>query len=96
MKRVLAGLLQFVLLLVTFLVGSVAPAFGVMPYWQWTLGSGRVFVYNGLVLMLALYGLFLLIGVLRKRLRIAWPTSTVALVLALVLGLLSKFGFKGN
>jgi lysylphosphatidylglycerol synthetase-like protein (DUF2156 family) len=67
-----------------------------MPYWQVSLGAGRVFVYNGLLLMLVLYGLFLLIGVLRKRIRGAWPTSTVALVLALVLGLLSKFGFKGN
>jgi hypothetical protein len=96
MKRFFAGLLQFVLLLVTFLIGSVAPAFGVMAYWQVSLGSGRVFVYNGLLLMLALYVLFLLIGLARKRLRAAWPTSTVALVLALVVGLLMKFGFKGN
>jgi hypothetical protein len=96
MKRALVGLLQFVLLLVTFFVGSIAPAIGWMPYWQVSLGAGRVFVYNGLLLMLVLYGLFLLIGVLRKRIRGAWPTSTVALVLALVLGLLSKFGFKGN
>jgi hypothetical protein len=96
MKRFLAGLLQFILLLVVFFVGSVAPAVGVMPYWQWSLGSGRVFVYNGLLLMLALYVVFLLIGLVRKRARIAWPTSTVAVVLALVLGLLMKFGFKGN
>jgi lysylphosphatidylglycerol synthetase-like protein (DUF2156 family) len=96
MKRFFVGLLQFILLLLTFLIGSVAPAFGVMPSLEWPIRPGRVFVYNGLLLMLALYVLFLLIGLLRKRLRIAWPTSTVAVVLALVIGLLCKFGFKGN
>jgi lysylphosphatidylglycerol synthetase-like protein (DUF2156 family) len=96
MKRFFVGLLQFILLLLTFLIGSVAPAFGVMPSLEWPIHPGRVFVYNGLLLMLALYVLFLLIGLLRKRLRIAWPTSTVAVVLALVIGLLCKFGFKGN
>jgi hypothetical protein len=96
MKRVLAGLLQFFLLLLAFLVGSVAPAFGVIPSLEWPIHPGRVFVYDGVLLMLALYVLFLLIGAIRKRLRIAWPTSTVALVAALVVGLLCKFGFKGN
>jgi uncharacterized BrkB/YihY/UPF0761 family membrane protein len=95
MKRILAGFLQFLLLLVVFLVGSVAPAFGIMPSLEWTIHPGRVFVYNGLLLMLVVYLLFLLIAVVRKRTRLAWPTSTVALVLALVVGLLSKFGFKG-
>jgi hypothetical protein len=96
MKRFLSGLLQFLLLLLVFLVGSIAPAIGWMPYWQWSLGSGRVFVYNGLLLMLALYGIFLLIGLARKRIHATWPTSTVAVVLALILGLVAKFGFKGN
>ena len=96
MKRVLAGLLQFFLLLVTFLIGSVAPAFGIIPSLEWPIHPGRVFVYDGVLLMLALYALFLLIGLMRRRLRIAWPTSTVALVAALVVGLLCKFGFKGN
>jgi hypothetical protein len=43
--------------------------------------------------MLVLYVLFLLIGAARHRLRSAVLTSTVAVVLALVLGLAMKFGF---
>ena len=96
MKRFFSGLLQFFLLLVVFLIGSIAPAFGVIPSLEWPIHPGRVFVYDGLLLMLALYVLFLLIGLLRKRIRTAGVTSTVAMVLALILGLAMKFGFKGN
>jgi hypothetical protein len=38
--------------------------------------------------------LILLIAAARKRIALAFPTTTVAFVLALVLGLLAKFGFK--
>jgi hypothetical protein len=44
--------------------------------------------------MAVLYVLILLIAAVRKRLPITFPTSTIAFVLALVLGLLMKFGFK--
>jgi hypothetical protein len=96
MKRVIVGVLEFLLFLIVFLVGSLLPGANKMAYWQLDLGSGRTFVYNGLVLMLVVYGLFLLVAVLRKRIRLAWPVSTAAVALALVAGLLMKFGFKGN
>ena len=94
MKRVLSIVLQFILYILVFGVGSLLPAFHILPTWSLSTGPGRIFVYDGLLLMLALYVLILLIAAARKRLPLAWPNSTIALVLALILGLLMKFGFK--
>lgn len=94
MKRVLSIVLQFLLYLVVFGAGSLLPAFGILPTWTLSTGPGRVFVYDGLLLMLAVYVLILLIAVARKRLPITLPNASIALVLALLLGLLMKFGFK--
>jgi hypothetical protein len=94
MKRVLSVVLQFILLLVVFLVGSLLPGANLLPTLSIAVGPGRVFVYDGVLLMLAVYVLILLIAAVRKRIHIAWPNSTVALALALILGLAMKFGFK--
>jgi hypothetical protein len=94
MKRVLSVVLQFILYIVIFGVGSLLPAFNILPTLSISIGPGRVFVYDGLLLMLVAYILILLIAAVRKRIHIAWPHSTIALVLALILGLLMKFGFK--
>ncbi len=94
MKRVLSVVLQFILFLVVFLVGSLLPGANVLPMLSVGAGVGRVFVYDGVLLMLALYLLILLIAAARKRIHLAWQNSTLALVLALILGLAMKFGFK--
>jgi len=95
MKRILSGILQFILFLLVFAVGSFLPgAHILLPMMSVSAGVGRIFVYDGLLLMFGLYVLILLIAAARRRIHIAWPTSTVALLLALVLGLLMKFGFK--
>jgi hypothetical protein len=94
MKRVVSAVLQFILFLVVFLVGSLLPGANLLPTLSVPDGVGRVFVYDGLVLMLALYGFILLIAAARKRIQISWPSSTLALILALILGLIMKFGFK--
>ena len=94
MKHVLSVVLQFILFMAVFLVGSLLPGANLLPMLSIGIGAGRVFVLDGLLLMLALYVLILLIAAVRKRIHIAWPNSTVALVLALVLGLVMKFGFK--
>ncbi len=94
MKRVLSVILQFILFLVVFFVGSLLPAFNVLPQFSFSIGPGRVFVYDGMLLTLALYILILLIAAARKRIHLAWPNSTIALVLAVILGLAMKFGFK--
>jgi hypothetical protein len=94
MKRVLSIVLQFILYIVVFGVGSLLPAFNILPTWSISTAPGRVFVYDGLVLTLIVYVLILLIAAARKRIPIAFPNATIALVLALIIGLLMKFGFK--
>jgi hypothetical protein len=94
MKRVLSILLQFILYLVVFGAGSLLPAFGILPTWSIAIGTGRIFVYDGLLLTLLLYILVLLIATARKRIALALPNATIALALAIVIGLLMKFGFK--
>ena len=94
MKRVLSVVAQLVLFLVVFLAGSLLPAANLLPTLSVGAGVGRVFVYDGMLLMLVLYIVILLIATLRKQIDVAWPNSTLALLLALILGLAMKFGFK--
>jgi hypothetical protein len=94
MKRIFSVVLQFILFLAVFLVGSLLPGANLLPMLSVGAGAGRIFVLDGLLLMLALYILILLIAAVRKRIHIAWPNSTLALALALILGLAMKFGFK--
>ena len=95
MKRVLVGFLQFILFLLVFAVGSFLPgAHLLLPMLSVSAGAGRIFVYDGLLLMVVLYVLILLIAAARRRIALTFPTTTVAFVLALILGLLAKFGFK--
>lgn len=94
MKRVLSVVFQFILYLVVFGIGSLLPGANVLPTWSIATGPGRVFVYDGLLLMILVYLVVLLIAAARKRVPTALPNASIALVLALVLGLLMKFGFK--
>jgi hypothetical protein len=95
MKRAIAIILETILFLFVFLAGSllVAVPTSHLPSWNVNLSGNRYFVLDGLVFMFIFYALFLLVGAVRHRLRSAVLTSTVALVLALVLGLAMKFGF---
>jgi len=94
MKSVLSIVLQFILYIVVFGVGSLLPAFNILPTWSLSTGPGRVFVYDGLLLTLVVYILILVIGAARRRIAIALPNATIALVLAVLIGLLMKFGLK--
>ena len=51
---------------------------------------------DGLVLVGGVYLLVLAIALLAKRLQTTWLLSTLALVLALALGLAMKFPFMGS
>ncbi len=95
MKRAIAIILETILFLFVFLAGSllVAVPAAHLPSWDVNLSGTRYFVLDGLVFMGIFYVLFLLIGAARRQLRSAVLTSTVAVVLALVLGLAMKFGF---
>jgi hypothetical protein len=97
MKKVIITLLQFVVFVAFF---AATPVFAVFDPFRlkWlishpTVTSTRWFSPEGLILTLALYVLLLLIELVRKRLRVSAPLTTVALALALLVGLYFKFGW---
>jgi hypothetical protein len=94
MKKVIPTILKFIVFLIVFLVGSLFPPFHFERVLIATPGVTRIFVADGLLLMFALYVLIILVEAMRKRLRTAAPWTTLAVILAAVLGLMMKFGFK--
>jgi hypothetical protein len=93
MKTAVLTILKFFLFLIVFGLGSLFPPFHFEHVLIATPGVTRIFVADGLLLMLALYVLVILVEVMRKRLRTAAPWTTLAVILATVLGLMMKFGF---
>jgi type IV secretory pathway VirB2 component (pilin) len=93
MKKVILTIFQFVLFLIVFGAGSLFPPFHFERVLIVTPGFTRIFVADGLLLMFALYILIVLVEVMRKRLRTSAPWTTVAVIFAVVLGLMMKFGF---
>ena len=93
MKIAVLAILQFFLFFIVFGVGSLFPPFHFEHILIATPGVTRIFVADGLLLMFALYLLILLVEIMRKRGRIAAPWTTLAVILATVLGLMMKFGF---
>jgi hypothetical protein len=93
MKNVIFTILKFGLFLFIFFVGSFFPPFHFEHILIATPGFTRIFIADGLLLMLGLYIVIVLIEVLRNRLRASVPWTTLALILATVLGLMMKFGF---
>jgi hypothetical protein len=94
MKRAVLVFLELIVFLVIFFVGSILPGITAMPMLSIPAGAGHIFVLDGLLLMLAFYVLLLLIGLARRRIAVSWQNPTIALILALVLGLIAKFGFR--
>ena len=93
MKKVILTIFQFVLFLLVFGAGSFFPPFHFEHVLIVTPGFSRIFVADGLLLMFAFYVLIVLVEVMRKRLRTSAPWTTLAVILATVLGLMMKFGF---
>lgn len=92
--RILSILLQFVLFLVIFLAGSLRNPFHMRWGLTSTTSTGtRYFAPDGLLLAIALWAVILVIAALKKKLPSAALTSTIALVLAIVVGLRAGFGF---
>jgi len=94
MKRVTLTTFQFILFLIVFGAGSFLPPFHLEHILIATPGFTRIFVADGLLLMFALYVVIVLVEVTKKRLRTSAPWTTLAVILAAVLGLMMKFGFK--
>jgi hypothetical protein len=96
MKKALATILQFFLFLIVFFIGSLFSLprpFHYERILSTTSAGTRIFMGDGLHLMLALFIVIVLIEALTKRLRTAAPWTTLALVLATALGFMMKFGF---
>ncbi|WP_158941698.1 hypothetical protein [Granulicella sp. S190] len=92
MKKAVTTLLQFFLFLIVFGAFSLFPPFHIQHVLSSTPAGTRIFVADGLLLAFAVYLLIVLIEVLMKRLRLSAPWTTLAFVLAAILGLLMKFG----
>jgi|SRR5271154_3567547 hypothetical protein len=93
MKNAVFTVLKLILFLFVFFIGSIFPPFHFEHILIATPGTTRIFIADGLLLMFALYLLLVIVEVLRKRVRTAAPWTTLAFVLALVFGLMMKFGF---
>lgn len=93
MKIFVFTLVQLILFLFVFFVGSMLPPFHFEHVLIVTPGFTRSFVADGLLLTFALYLLIVLVEVLRKRVRISTPWTTLAFILAVIFGLMMKFGF---
>ena len=95
-QKAIFVVLQTLLFLVLFAVGSFLPALPSFRsfYWQMQTGPGRIFVLDGLFLTLIVYLVILALEAARRRLRGPGSLTTLSLVLALALGLAMKFGFK--
>jgi hypothetical protein len=97
MKKALAVLGQFLLFYLVFFVGSLLAALDPLKL-RWfvshpALTSTRWFSPEGLILMVLLFAAMLGLDAARHRLKLSAPVTTIAFVLALALGLLSKFGW---
>lgn len=93
MKKAIFTVLQLILFVLIFGVGSLLPPFHLQHVLSSSPSATRIFVADGLLLMFAAYLLFVLAEALMKRLRTAAPWTTLAVVLATILGFMMKFGF---
>ena len=93
MKIVLAAIVQFVLFLFVFGAFSFFPVLHLQYVIHSTPAIPRMFVADGLVLAFALYLVILCFEAAMKRLTTSAPATSIAFVLAVVLGFLMKFGF---
>jgi hypothetical protein len=93
-RNILLCFFQCVLFLVTFALGSfVLHPFHVQTALAPSATQTRVFIWDGVLMMLLLYGLVLVLELALKAIKRAAPWSTLAVLLAGLLGFLMKFGF---
>jgi hypothetical protein len=93
MKNVLVTLLQFILFLAVFAVGSFVPPLHLEQVLKTTPDGIHIFIWDGLAMMFVLFLVILLIESLRKRIAAAGRFTAAAFALALIAGYALKFGF---
>ena len=91
--KVLFAILKFLLFLVVFAAGSFFPPFHLEHVIGTTPDGTRIFIADGVVLMVVVLALLLGIEAARKRLRTSGPWTAAAFVLAAIAGFAAKFGF---
>ena len=84
-KKAVFVVLEMVLFFVVYAVGCLLPGANKLPEWTMRLASGKLFVWDGLVLLFAVFVLVVLVQAVRKRLATGWQTPVLALVLTLLL-----------
>ena len=94
MRTVFSIAAQTILFLLVFLLGTFLDPF----HLKWFVHhpsplTTRFFVPDGLLLALALYLVILGFQAARKRLETSGRRTSIAFTLAIILGLLSRFGF---
>ena len=92
--RIFSAILQLILFYIVLLAGFLLDPF----HMKWfvthpSATSVRYYVPDGLILAFVLYVVILLLELVAKRIAQLAPWTTIAFVLAIVLGFLSKFGF---
>jgi hypothetical protein len=92
-KKTISTIFQFVFFLLVFVIGSLFPPFHIQHVFSATPTATRIFIADGLILMLALFVVVILVEALTKRLRSAAPWTILALILAALLGFVMRFGF---
>jgi hypothetical protein len=92
-KKVLFTILQFVLFFVAFGAGSFFPPFHIEQVLGSTADGTRVFIWDGVLLMTALFAIVLVIQAIRKRIGTSGPWTALAFVLAGLAGYAMKLGF---
>ena len=94
MRTALSIIVQTVLFLLVFLLGTFLHPFNLSWFIHHpSASSTRFFVPDGLLLTLGLYLLLLALHAGRKRLETSGRSTSIAFTLAVILGLLSRFGF---
>jgi hypothetical protein len=92
-KNVIFAFLQFFLFLLIFLAGSLFPPFHLEHVLGATPEGTRIFIWDGALLMIAVFAIILAIEPARKRINAAGLWTTLAFVLAAAAGFAAKFGF---
>ncbi|MCU1322292.1 MAG: hypothetical protein JWM43_1941 [Acidobacteriaceae bacterium] len=92
MKKILFLVLQTLLLLLACTVGSFLPPFHIQKVTLSTPGITHIFVWDGFLLMLLVYVVLLLIELLTKRIRTAFPLTTLSLAIATALSVAIRLG----
>ena len=92
-KNVFFALLQFFMFFLVFGAGSFFPPFHLEHVLGTTADGTRIFIWDGVVLMVLLFIAILLLEAVRKRIRRAAPWTVLAVILAGIAGYALKFGF---